>query len=49
MCRKQNLHTLLKAMGEKQKALDHFSTVAQMDYNFRDVREQVEALRKEMD
>ncbi len=44
-----SLAKALKAMGEKQKALDHFSTVAQMDYNFRDVREQVEALRKEIE
>ena len=43
-----NLAQALKAMGEKQKALDHFSRVAQMDYNFRDVREQVETLRKEI-
>ncbi len=43
-----NLAQALKAMGEKQKALDHFSRVAQMDYNFRDVREQVETLRKEL-
>ncbi|MDY7010071.1 MAG: tetratricopeptide repeat protein [Planctomycetota bacterium] len=43
-----NLGQVLKAMGEKAKALDHFSRVAQMDYNFRDVREQVEALRKEI-
>ena len=38
----------LVAMGEKAKALDHLSTVAQMDYNFRDVREQIETLRKEI-
>lgn len=39
----------LTAMDEKKKALDHLSMVAQMDYNYRDVREQVERLRKEMD
>ncbi len=44
-----NLAGSLKAMGEKAKAMDHFSKVAQMDYNFRDVREQVEALRKEVE
>ncbi|MCD4699631.1 MAG: tetratricopeptide repeat protein [Phycisphaerae bacterium] len=43
-----SLAEALKAMGEKAKALDHFSRVAQMDYNFRDVRDQVEALRKEV-
>ena len=35
-------------MDEKEKALDHFSQVAQMDYKFRDVRERIEALRKEL-
>ncbi len=43
-----NLAQSLKAMGEKEKALDHFSRVAQMDYRFRDVREQIETLRKEV-
>ncbi len=42
-----NLAQALKAMGEKTKAIDHLSQVAQMDYNYRDVREQIEALRKE--
>ncbi len=38
----------LKAMDERGKALEHFSQVAQMDYTYRDVREQIEALRKEI-
>jgi tetratricopeptide (TPR) repeat protein len=42
-----NLAVSLDAMGEKEKALDHFSQVAQMDYNYRDVREQIERLRGE--
>lgn len=43
-----NMALSLKAMGEKEKALDHFSRVAQMDYKFRDVRDQIEELRKEL-
>ena len=43
-----NLAESLAAMGEKAKALEHFSIVAQMDYNFRDARNKVEALRKEV-
>jgi len=39
----------LRALGEKAKALDHFSRVAQMDFTYRDVRDQVEALQKEME
>jgi len=37
----------LVSLGEKKRALDHLSTVAQMDYNYRDVRKQIERLRKE--
>lgn len=37
-----------KAMGDKPKALEHFSTVAMSDYNYRDVRQQVDELRKEV-
>ena len=44
-----NMALSLKAMDEKEKALDHFSQVAQMDYKFRDVRERIEALRKELE
>jgi TolA-binding protein len=36
----------LKEMDEIDKALDHFSEVAQLDYNYRDVRDQIEELRK---
>ncbi len=43
-----NLAHALKAMGEKEKALDHLSDVAQLDYTYKDVREQIEALRKEL-
>ncbi len=43
-----NLAMSYKALGDRQKALDSFSAVAQMDYNFRDVRQQIDALRKEM-
>ena len=43
-----SLATSLEAMGEKQEALDHLSRVAQIDYNYRDVRDRIEALRKEL-
>ena len=39
----------LEATQEHEKALEHFSHVAQMDYNYRDVRERIEALRKKID
>ena len=38
----------LRSMGEKQKALDHFSTVAQVDFGYKDVRAQIEEIRKEL-
>jgi tetratricopeptide (TPR) repeat protein len=38
----------LRGMGEKQKALDHFSAVAQIDFGYKDVRAQIEELRKEI-
>lgn len=38
----------LRSMGEKPKALDHFSTVAQIDFGYKDVRTQIEELRKEL-
>ena len=41
-----NLATALQALGEAASAIDHFSQVVQMDYNFRDAREQIEQLRK---
>jgi tetratricopeptide (TPR) repeat protein len=43
-----SLGCALRAMGEKQKALDQFSQVAQVDFTYRDVRKQIEDLRKEM-
>ncbi|MHC4717233.1 MAG: tetratricopeptide repeat protein [Planctomycetota bacterium] len=36
----------LEAMGEIDKALEHLSRVAQIDYNYLDVRDRIEALRK---
>ena len=42
-----NMGLSLKAMGDMAEALAHFSEVAQMDYNFRDVRDQIEQLRKQ--
>ena len=42
-----NMGLSLKSMGEMAEALEHFSEVAQMDYNFRDVRDQIEQLRKQ--
>ena len=44
-----NLAKSLEAMGEKAKALDQFSDVAQMDYNYRDVRDCIERIRKELE
>jgi len=39
----------LRTTGQTQEALQHFSQVAQLEYNYRDVREQIETLRKETD
>jgi len=36
-------------MGELEKALEQFSSVAQLDYTYRDVRERVESIRKNLD
>ena len=41
-----NLGRSHEAMGDTPKALDQYSHVAQMDYNYRDVRQRIEALRK---
>jgi tetratricopeptide (TPR) repeat protein len=38
-----------RAMSKKKEALDQFSEVAQVDFTFRDVRKQIEELRKEME
>ena len=43
-----SLGCALRAMGEKEKALEQFSQVAQVDFTYRDVRKQIEDLRKEM-
>jgi tetratricopeptide (TPR) repeat protein len=43
-----NLAAALTAMDKKEEALKHLSVVVQLDYNFRDVREKMENLRKEM-
>ena len=40
-----NLGVAYKKLGQNDKALDHFSHVAQMDYSFKDVRQQMESLR----
>ena len=44
-----NLGQVLRTMGQTKEALEHFSQVAQMDYNYQDVREQIEELRKKAD
>lgn len=36
----------LEAMGKTADALEHYSRVAQIDYNYLDVRDRIEALRK---
>jgi len=36
----------LEAMGNTAEALEHYSRVAQIDYNYLDVRDRIEALRK---
>ncbi len=44
-----NLGCALRAMGEKKKAMEQFSEVAQVDFTYRDVRKQIEELRKEVE
>jgi len=44
-----NLAEALETMGDKEKALDHLSAVAQMEYTYKDVRDRVERLRKELE
>ena len=41
-----NVADCLQTMGENQQALDHYSRVAQLDYNYKDVRERIEKLRQ---
>ena len=43
-----NLGSVLEKMGDLQRARDEFSRVAQMDYNFKDVRHRLEAIRKKL-
>ena len=40
---------VLEKMGDLQKAQDCFSEVAQMDFNYRDVRERLETVRGKLD
>jgi tetratricopeptide (TPR) repeat protein len=40
-----NLGQVYEAMEEAEKALEQYSEVAQIDYNYRDVRERIEKLR----
>ncbi len=42
------LGDVLDDMGELDKAQEQFSTVAQLDYNYRDVRERVDNIRKKI-
>jgi len=44
-----NLGDALEKMGEVEKAIEQFSSVAQIDYNYKDVRKRVENLRKRLD
>jgi len=44
-----NLGCVLQDMGELQKASEEFSTVAQLDYNYRDVRDRIDNIRKKID
>ena len=39
----------MESMGEKKKAMEQFSEVAQVDFTYRDVRKQIEELRKEVE
>jgi len=43
-----NLADTLEKMGESAKAQEHFSQIAQLDYNYKDVRQRVEKLRGEL-
>lgn len=41
-----NLGCALEQMGESKRAQDEFSTVAQLDYNYKDVRQKLEDIRE---
>jgi TolA-binding protein len=43
------LGDVLEKMGDLAKAQDNFSDVAQIDYNYRDVRERLESVRSKLD
>jgi len=43
------LGDVLERMGQTERAQDCFSEVAQMDYNYRDVRDRLEMIRKKLD
>ena len=44
-----NLGHVLDKMGQFTQAQDEFSRVAQIDYNYKDVRERLERIRKQLD
>jgi len=44
-----NLGHVLEKMGKLVQAQDEFSRVAQIDYNYKDVRERLERIRKQLD
>jgi tetratricopeptide (TPR) repeat protein len=44
-----SLGDVFEKMGEHQKAMDQFSDVAQLDYNYKDVAQRVEALRRRLE
>ena len=44
-----NLGHAMEKMGELVRAQDEFSRVAQIDYNYKDVRERLERIRKQLD
>lgn len=43
------LGDVLERLGENAKAQEQFSQVAQLDYNYRDVRDRLESIRKKLD
>jgi len=43
------LGDVLESTGELARAQEQFSRVAQTDYNYKDVRNRVEALRKKLE
>ena len=43
-----NLAQVLEEMGEAQKALDEYSRVVQIDYNYKDARQRLDALNEQL-